>query len=929
MKLAIGNWQLVMKGIVFMVFLVVWPMILQSQAVFVSGDVLDEKGQGMGYATVALLNPSDSTLAFFAITGANGHFEIRNTKAGAYLLQVAYVGYKPFYRKVSIQSGKSSDFGAIIMKPAPVNLGEVEVTSDHIPLLIKKDTIEYNAAAFKTKPDAVVEDLLRKLPGVEVDRTGNIKAVGEDVRNVLVDGKEFFGNNPKVATRNVPADAVKKVQVYDKMSDESEFTGINDGTHEKTMNLVLKEDKKKALFGDVMAGAGTGQHYQGSAKAYRFTGSTQFAALAMVNNINQTGFSFSDYLSFNGGLGAITSGGGTAQITTENDYPVNFGQQVVGKVASGAAGLNFSREFRKNNRFNISYLGNASEVLLDQDVYSQNFVPEGSFVTSTRTSSDDINQSHRITFGWKNRIDSLHNLTLSGGLSLSSGDGSGRNQRQSFRNDSLVNSQEGENSDDPYRFSGNIRASFLRKLNQNKTNLKLSGNAAYSFGLNSIQWQNLTHYYNPPFDQETAQYQETFSDRLNTGMAIKVTQSTGKGTYLEPFAEAGFVSEWLNRKQGFPSEAGQFTDSLSPVFSTRYISFGPAMRFRKSGEKTKFSVTARSEYGRLESTLNNEPDVRYDRWYLLPAIDLEYEYVKGRRLAFSYISSVVAPTANQLLPVVNNINPLALAYGNQSLTPEYRHDIRANWWLFDQFSFTTLLTSASFGYVKNKISWSQQINDSLGQTLMPVNVPDDYSAGVSADFSTPVRKIGLTLHASLREDWNRGITRINGKENINTNLTHRITLSFDNRKKEKWDLNFGVAFTLTNAWYSIQEQMNYRYFDLGYFGDLRFTPDEQWSFEINADVTNYNAESFTDLVSVPLLGAGITFSFLKNNRGLLTLTGFDLLNKNTGIERVSEMNYLRETRSSIIGRYVMLSFKYRLNKFKEASGLDIRINNRR
>jgi hypothetical protein len=278
-----------------------------------------------------------------------------------------------------------------------------------------------------------------------------------------------------------------------------------------------------------------------------------------------------------------------------------------------------------------------------------------------------------------------------------------------------------------------------------------------------------------------------------------------------------------------------------------------------------------------------------------------------------------------LLPVVNNINPLMLTFGNRSLKPEYSHETYFNWWLFDQFSFTSLFTSLDFKYTHNKINWSQTINDSLGQTMTLVNVPYDYSASASIDFSTPLRKLGLTLHTSLRENWNQGITYVNHIENINTNLTHRLTVSFDNRKKEKWDVNLGVSFTLTDARYSVQESLNNRYFDLAYFGELRFTPNEHWSFGASTDVTNYNARTFNDVVNIPLIGAEINYYFLKNNRGVLTLSGFDLLNKNTGIERVSELNYLRETRSNIIGRYVLLSFKYRLNKLKDQSGIDVKL----
>jgi hypothetical protein len=263
---------------------------------------------------VVLLNPVDSTLEFFSITSLNGQFEIRNIKEGRYLLQASFIGFQSLYSLVDVPRKEGSDLGDILLQPMPVDLAGAEVVGEAVPLQISGDTVVYNAAAFKTKPDAMTEDLLKKMPGIEVDRAGNIKALGEDVNQLYVDGKEFFGNDPKVATRNIPADAINKVKVYDKKSDEAEFTGIDDGTRDKTMNLELSEDKKKGLFGDVLGGYGTGNHYKGSAKAYKFTDKIQFAGLGMLNNVNQYGFSFSDFLEFKGGLSAKMGGGGSAQI---------------------------------------------------------------------------------------------------------------------------------------------------------------------------------------------------------------------------------------------------------------------------------------------------------------------------------------------------------------------------------------------------------------------------------------------------------------------------------------------------------------------------------------------------------------------------------------------------------------------------------------
>jgi hypothetical protein len=421
-------------------------------------------------------------------------------------------------------------------------------------------------------------------------------------------------------------------------------------------------------------------------------------------------------------------------------------------------------------------------------------------------------------------------------------------------------------------------------------------------------------------------YQKTLTERTKEDLSLSLTQSLNSAYYLEPGANLGYLSENLRRNEGVLAGQEIATDSLSPVLTNRYLDLQPYLRFKRNTEKSKLSLYGQVELGRMTNRLNGSVTVEKDLFYFTPQFSYEYDYNKGKRIAFYYSTNVTTPSVHQLLPLIDNSNPLDIAYGNRLLKPELSRNVHFNWILFDAFSFTSLFTSLDFTYIKDKINWSRTLGDSLQQTHTLVNVPDDYSAGASVDFSTPIRKLGLTFHTSIREDWNKGITYVNQVENIITNLRQKLSVSFDNRNKKKWDVDFGGSFSLTDATWSLQKSLNNRYFDFGYFGDLRFTPTDRWSFGVNADVVNYNARSFTDMVNIPLIGMEVTFCFLKNNRGLLTFTGFDLLNKNTGIERVSEMNYLRETRSNIIGRYAMISFKYRINKFKEQSGIDIRMN---
>ena len=387
---------------------------LSGQTHSLSGTLYDNEVRPLTSGTVVLLNPADSTLEFFGVTNQQGQFLIRNIKEGNYLLQASFIGFHSLYSPIKIPREKGFDLGDLILKPMPVDLAGAEVVGEAVPLGISGDTIIYNAAAFKTKPDAVTEDLLKQLPGIEVDRAGNIKALGEDVNQLYVDGKEFFGSDPKVATRNIPADAIHQVQVYDKKSDDAEFTGIDDGTRDKTVNLKLRKDRKKGVFGDVLGGYGTGNHYKASGKAYHFTDKIQVAGLGMINNVNEYGFSFNDYLDFSGGMKAMMGGGGSAQIKIESDnsFPINFGQPVNGLVTSGAGGLNFSHSTSKHNRTYISYLINGSDKLLEQSTRTEHYVEGGAYTTDSDKEERTNDLAHRFNFGLRRRIDSTHNLIL-------------------------------------------------------------------------------------------------------------------------------------------------------------------------------------------------------------------------------------------------------------------------------------------------------------------------------------------------------------------------------------------------------------------------------------------------------------------------------------------------------------------------------------
>ncbi len=908
-------------------FLLVFTLSAYSQSNTISGEILDETGTPLPSSTVVLLNPVDSTMQYFSITGTSGNFEIKGIKKGDYLLQSAYIGYNSFYMDISIPAQNKGNLGKIELMPSPVSMDAVQITGERIPLKFDQDTIEYDAKAFKTSPDANVEELLKKLPGIEVDRAGNIKALGEDVTTVLVDGKEFFSNDPKVATKNLPANALDKVQLYNKKTEEAEFTGIDDGTRNQTINLVLNAENKDGVFGEVVAGYGTESHYDASGKVYKFTEKSQIAALGMLNNVNKFGFSIGDYISFSGGIANISHGKG-GPMSDGNSFPINFGETISGYSSSGAGGLNYSYSKSKYQRFFISYLGSGTRRELNQTTKTTSYRQNDEFFQDEYSEQVQHDTAHNLNFGVRYLFRETNNIIINGGASFNTGYIPLTSSLSSYQNNNLINDSYRNSTDLSDRLSGNVSGTYLKKINEGSTILKLSGIGSYSSSNSETDFENQTNFYNPDILEIINQFQDNSNIASNYSASLSLTQKLFGAFYLDLALRAGNSNEILNRTQGALDALEIPIDSLSPDFEKTNTWFRPGITLKRNMEKSTLSLAVDYNMGQYSTTLNSETPLDKEYRYFQPRLSWEYRYKTGRRLMVRYSSVTNLPTANQLLPIVNNFNPLSLFYGNENLSPEFTHSLSANWWVFDQFSFTSLLTSVKVNYTKDKINYSRTVFDNLAQEIRLINVDSDFSAYGNIDFSTPIRALGIKTNINFQESYNRGINIVNDVENEITNIGHKASLSFDNRKKEKWDINTGVGISLTDARYSIQESLNNVYFDMSWFGEIAYLPNDKINFFFTADVTNYTAHSFDEAQLIPLLGAEITYFFLKNNRASFTLAAHDLLNRNTGITRLSEMNYLQETTSNIIGRYFMLSLKYRLNKFGGDTGMDIKIKKR-
>ncbi|MEO1258769.1 MAG: TonB-dependent receptor [Bacteroidota bacterium] len=932
---------------------------LFSQKSTITGAVVDTNEIGLPFATVSLLQAQDSLLASFATTNDEGRFVLKRVPAGNYLLQVSYIGFETAWKPIEIKNASEEiKFGKIKLRPAEELLSEVEVTAEHVPLRMNRDTLEYNADAFKVQPGSVVEDLLKKLPGVEVERDGSIKAQGEQVQNVLVDGKEFFGNDPKIATKNLPANAVDKVQVYDKKSDMAEFTGIEDGRDAKTINLELKDGKKNGYFGNASAGAGAMQtqedglaydRYEGKFNINRFSKKSQLSAIGMLNNINQQGFSFDEYIRFMGGLSSFMSGGGGGgggRMRLSFDpmsmgIPMQNGGLDQGFTTTSAIGLNLNHEFNKKTELNASYFYSDIENELDRIATKENIFGENNFTSEDKESRVSRNKNHRLNATLRHKIDSFQNIIIraNGGFNNARLASAGRGN--TFGIDGLLQNESlrdyGANSDNfSFRSDFTYRRKFQKKGRAFFASVSLGREQEDRNG--TLKADNLFYENEQIVGEENTDQNQVFNDDATTyGINFTYTEPIGKSKknksqYLAFTASRQNFNN-KTRKEFFDQEIGGevFNSELSNRYDREYIYDRGGLNLMVNRKKYNLTFGTEIQHSRLNGHLLDENmQVQNEFTFFLPSMYFNYDFGTAKQFNIEYITSVREPSLEQLQPLVDNSDPLNIYAGNPDLQPEYMHLLEGSFMLFDQFTFTSLFANISASYTEDRITNASSIDSLFRQFITPVNVAYDYNLRGGFQFSTPLRPVQTNIKLSYSTNWNRGILFINNIENEVARQRHSLRISLDNRKKNKIDFTVGGRTSFNKTDYSISEELNQNYIDGSFFTDLIVTPSDKWELSSSFDYTIYSEETFGESRSIPVWKASLTRYILKNKRGRLSLTAFDILNRNIGINRNSQLNYVQEERVQSLARHIMLNFAYSISGFKKDNGgIEISIDRER
>ena len=898
----------------------------------IKGIVSDSNNIAIPYASIVLLKVKDSVMVEFVLSNDKGEFKFSDVKSNDYLLQITMLGFNNHRQIVNISGNNNDlDLGNIKLTTAEHLMDLIEIKAEHNPMKFNNDTVEYNTAAFKTRPGDVVEDLLKKLPGVEVQRDGSIKAYGENVQNVLVDGKEFFGKDTRIATKNLEADAVDKVQVYDKKSEMAEVTGIEDGRDEMTINLKLKEGKKNGYFGNAGAGIGTNERFKIKSNLNRFNPTTKVSFIGSGNNINDQSFSIEDYIDFMGGLGAFMSGGSGGmrlEINSNDGFPLLGNGALDGIQKSIASGININHDFSSKTELNLSYFYNNMINTLNKNSIIENLIDEGNLLTDEIDNNLSKNSSHAMNFKLKHKLDSFQTLILRLGATLGGNKFYSNRTSNSYQanRQALYNNRNLNIAGSNDKYNGSI--TYQKKFRKKGRSLVLSGSGNNGNTFNEGYINSLNNFFNGDNYDTLNQYQESNDDNYNYTLRANYSEPLGKRNYLQ---WNGMTSNQNNRVYTDFFDLLNESESvknelLSNNFSNNYKVYNSGINYAVNTKK--FNLTAGVNLQRSILAGSDKSTDFNNRYFsaVLPSLFSRYEFATAHHLNIDYTTRQQEPSLQQLQPIVNNADPLNIFIGNPKLKPEYIHELNASYLMYDQFTFTSVFGRLGASIEKNKIADNIFIDSLARRTIQPVNISNEKNINGSIEFGTPIKPLKVTTKVRYRNQLTKSQLYINGETDNTTRLNHSLNFTVENRNKNRVDVLAGYKWSSNNTTHSLDNNWNQKFNEHNLFAGVNITLSDNWDFSTEIDHRSFDQTDLqSDIPTITLWEAGISTYFMQNKKLKVTLSVFDILNNNNGIRRSSNINYYRVDQTNVLGRYFMLNFNYSIRGFaKKEGGLEIK-----
>jgi hypothetical protein len=913
-----------MKKILLLLICGLVTTIVFAQHARLFGNIADTVNyKPMAYSSIALVRTSDSVLIAHQWAGQDGGFNLKQIPAGAYILKITRPTFADYEEPVSLAENEEKNVGSIVLLSKENLLREVIIQEKRNAITIKGDTTEFFVDSFLVNKNSNVEDLLKRLPGIQVDKNGKITAQGQEVKKVLVDGEEFFGDDPTVATRNLKATNVEAIQVFDKKSDQAAFTGIEDGEKNKTINLKLKEDAKKGFFGKASAGLGTQERYEHDAMFNAFKKKRKVSAYAATSNTNKTGLSWEDNQKYGSGMDVYTDEESGNVYSYYNSGDESF--DGVGIPQTTYAGAVYTDKFKTdthNINTNIKY--QQMEVNGFNNNYTKYILPDTLYFNNQL---NKFSSSKQLTAGsgkyeWK--IDSLTTLKINASAKQLHTQNNNEYTTENLNESNIkVNenkrSQTNDNIDNTYTVGLNFGHRFKTKGRSLSINLDQSFFDGQSNGFLLSE----TNFY----EGSGAIATQNLIDQKKV-LSSNVSNFTTSITYTEPLSTKWFIvadgfskinvneSKRLSYNKGPSGDYDVEVDSLSNELRYDIYTNRGGLALKFNTKKIIWSLGGKASYTDLRQN-NITSNVITSQKYLnlYPAANFQYKHRSNESFSFSYAGNTSQPSLQQIQPIIDNINPLFLLVGNPNLKQSFSNRFSVSYNNYKAVTGSSLYMNASYWFAQNNFT-NFDVIDNYGRRIQQtVNVNGNNRANFYSYYWFKIKSTKFSSSVNASASYSENHNFINGQANTNLNSNLGPSLNLYYQVEEKFEANISGDWDYNRTKSSLREDITTQYWVSTYSANAEYTIKKKYKIGTNCDINiRQKTADFSQNFNTVIWNASASRTFFKADNLKLEISCHDMLNQNIGFRRNATSNYINENTYTVLKRYFMISLTWNFTK---------------